>query len=140
MSLRGKIILITGAAVHVGRAHTLGCLQAGAQVVGKDGSVDNILGWRAFRPGADHLPYTISKSALAALTQAQAPQIQVNSLTLGDILPPTNHNPSQGLLNSLPASRWADLDGVVKTLLFLPDEPSYITGDVIHLESGSHMV
>ena len=41
----------------------------------------------ALRPGADHLPYTISNSALAALTHslaiALAPRITVNGLALG---------------------------------------------------------
>ena len=56
----------------------------------------NILDWRALRPGADHFPYTISKSALAALTKslavALAPNIMVNGLALGAILPPTDRS------------------------------------------------
>ena len=57
----------------------------------RTGRIVNLLDWRALRPAADHLPYTISKSALAALTQslavALAPHITVNGLALGAILP-----------------------------------------------------
>src|SRR5687768_10465770 len=54
----------------------------------------NILDWRALRPGADHFPYTISKAALASMTEslavALAPNIIVNGLALGAILPPSD--------------------------------------------------
>src|SRR3972149_5973027 len=50
------------------------------------GRIVNILDWRALRPGADHFPYTVSKSALAAMTKslavALAPDITVNGLAL----------------------------------------------------------
>ncbi len=42
--------------------------QLGLKLAGKSGRILNLLDWRALRPGADHLPYTISKAALAALT------------------------------------------------------------------------
>ena len=52
----------------------------------------NILDWRALRPGVEHFPYTISKSALVAMTQSLAislaPRIIVNGLALGAVLPP----------------------------------------------------
>jgi NAD(P)-dependent dehydrogenase (short-subunit alcohol dehydrogenase family) len=60
---------------------------------GEHGRIVNMNDWRALRPGADHLPYTISKAALSALTrslaQALAPNITVNELALGAILPPS---------------------------------------------------
>ncbi|MFM8367522.1 MAG: SDR family NAD(P)-dependent oxidoreductase, partial [Chloroflexota bacterium] len=58
------------------------------------GRIVNILDWRALRPGADHFPYTVTKSALAAMTKslaiALAPNITVNGLALGAILPPAD--------------------------------------------------
>src|SRR5258706_13054314 len=52
-----------------------------------DACIVNIVDWRALRPGADHFPYTVSKSALAAMTKsmaiALAPKIIVNGLALG---------------------------------------------------------
>ena len=34
----------------------------------RDGRVVNMLDWRALRPGSDHFAYTVTKSALAAMT------------------------------------------------------------------------
>jgi len=57
------------------------------------GRIVNLLDWRALHPGSDHLPYTVSKAGLAALTcslaAALAPRVSVNGLALGAILPPS---------------------------------------------------
>jgi len=103
-----------------------------------------LLDWRAMRPGSDHLPYTVSKSALAALTRslaaALAPQITVNGLALGAILPPGNGEVHRDILNYVPAGRWASLEEVGQTLIFLLDGPAYITGEIIHVDGGRHLV
>ncbi|MBT3391744.1 MAG: SDR family oxidoreductase [Chloroflexi bacterium] len=108
------------------------------------GRIINILDWRALRPEADHLPYTISKAGLAALTRslaiALAPNITVNGLAFGAILPPSDGNLSEDLLANVPAGRWAILDEVGEALLFLLTGPSYITGEIIHLDGGRHLV
>jgi NAD(P)-dependent dehydrogenase (short-subunit alcohol dehydrogenase family) len=108
------------------------------------GRIVNLLDWRAFRPGADHLPYTVSKAALAALTKslavALAPRITVNGLALGAILPPSDGTPAEAILANTPAGRWANLDEVGQVLLFLLTGPAYITGEVIHLDGGRHLV
>ena len=86
------------------------------------GRIVNILDWRALRPGADHFPYTISKAGLAALTQsmaaALAPQVTVNGLALGAILPPSDGASPDGILDQVPAQRWAELKEVGETLYF----------------------
>lgn len=110
----------------------------------EEGRIVNILDWRALRPGGDHLPYTISKSALAALTyslaSALAPRITVNGLALGAVLPPSDGTETKGILNAIPARRWANLDEVGQALLFLLTGPSYITGEIIHVDGGRHLV
>jgi len=152
----------------------------------KTGRIVNLLDWRALRPGADHLPYTISKSALAALTRslavALAPRITVNGLAHGAILPPvttggtpvstggtpvetggtpvetsetsletggtsvtTAGTPMQGIappniLENVPAGRWANMDEVGQALIFLLEGPAYITGEIIHMDGGRHLV
>jgi pteridine reductase len=108
------------------------------------GRIINLIDWRALRPGPDHLPYTISNSALAALTHslavALAPHITVNALALGAILPPSNGVPTKGALEQIPARRWANLEEVGQALLFLLDGPEYITGEIIHVDGGRHLV
>src|SRR4030042_3119418 len=108
------------------------------------GRIINLLDWRALRPGTDHLPYTISKSALAALTRslaiAFAPRITVNGLALGAVLPPNDGVVPPNILKNVPAGRWADLDEVGQALIFLLEGPSYITGEILHLDGGRHLV
>jgi NAD(P)-dependent dehydrogenase (short-subunit alcohol dehydrogenase family) len=104
----------------------------------------NILDWRALRPGDDHLPYTISKAALAALTQSLAvalsPGITVNGIAFGAILPPSDGASVEKILDNVPAGRWANLEEVGEALIFLLDGPAYITGEIIHLDGGRHLI
>ena len=104
----------------------------------------NILDWRALRPGADHFPYTISKSALAAMTRslavALAPKITVNGLALGAILPPSDGNANPEITKNIPMKRWANEGEIEQALLFLLTCPEYITGEIIHVDGGRHLV
>jgi pteridine reductase len=120
---------------------------AQAAVLGGDvrGRIVNILDWRALRPGADHFPYTVTKSALAAMTKslaiALAPNITVNGLALGAILPPAdNPSVSEKIIEAVPAKRWSEAGEVEEALLFLLSGPAYITGEIIHLDGGRHLV
>lgn len=124
---------------------------------GKSGKIINMLDWRALRPGKDHFAYTISKSALASMTKAMAltlaPEITVNGLALGAILPPADELPVESTSNQsdserglrsiiepVPAGRWADIKEVTDTISFLLSGPSYITGEIIHIDGGRHLV
>ncbi len=111
---------------------------------GKKGRIINMLDWRALKPGADHLPYTISKAGLAALTKSLAislaPNISINGIALGAILPPNNGGAVSAILEGLPIPRWATIPELEETVLFLLAGPDYITGDIIHLDGGRHLV
>ena len=108
------------------------------------GRIVNILDWRALRPADDHLPYTISKAGLAALTQslavAFAPRITVNGIALGAVLPPSDGQPAPKVLHATPISRWATAEEVRRALHFLLTGPAYITGEIIHLDGGRRLV
>jgi NAD(P)-dependent dehydrogenase (short-subunit alcohol dehydrogenase family) len=109
------------------------------------GRIVNILDWRALRPGGDHFPYTVTKSALAAMTKslaiALAPNITVNGLALGAILPPSDHpTASEKVIEAVPAKRWSEAGEVEEALLFLLSGPAYITGEIIHVDGGRHLV
>ncbi len=107
------------------------------------GRIVNLLDWRALRPGPDHFPYTISKAGLAALTKslaiALAPNITVNGIALGAVLPPSDSGSAENIISALPIPRWAELNEVEETLLYLLTGPSYITGEIIHLDGGRHL-
>ena len=110
----------------------------------KKGRIVNLLDWRALRPGSDHLPYTISKAGLASLTKSLAvslaPGITVNGIALGAILPPSDGGEIEDLVSSLPIPRWAEMKELEETLLFLLSGPAYITGEIIHLDGGRHLI
>jgi NAD(P)-dependent dehydrogenase (short-subunit alcohol dehydrogenase family) len=117
---------------------------------GETGRIVNLLDWRALRPGPDHLPYTISKAGLYALTRslasALAPDITVNGLALGAILPPIDGidgidgSDVEKILHNVPAGRWAEVDEVCQAALFLLSGPSYITGEIIYVDGGRHLI
>ena len=108
------------------------------------GRIINLLDWRSFRPGTDHLPYTISKSGLLALTKSLAvglaPNITVNGIALGAILPPIDSVNNDKIVAKLPIPRWATMKEVEDTILFLLTGPEYITGEVIHIDGGRHLI
>lgn len=118
--------------------------QAFAKQAPDGARIVNILDWRALRPGADHFPYTISKAALAAMTKSLAvslaPKITVNGLALGAILPPSDGKQSPDIIKNVPAERWAEEQEVAEALLFSLTSPAYITGEIIHLDGGRHLV
>jgi NAD(P)-dependent dehydrogenase (short-subunit alcohol dehydrogenase family) len=110
----------------------------------RTGRILNILDWRALRPGRDHFAYTISKAALASMTQALAltlgPHIQVNGLALGAILPPADGANTDQVLRPVPAGRWAFAQELAEIVVFLLSAPAYMTGEILHLDGGRHLV
>lgn len=118
--------------------------QAFAKQASEGARIVNIVDWRALRPGADHFPYTISKAALASMTKslavALAPKVIVNGLALGAILPPSDGNANPNIIKNVPAGRWAEQTEVEQALLFALTCPAYITGEIIHVDGGRHLV
>jgi NAD(P)-dependent dehydrogenase (short-subunit alcohol dehydrogenase family) len=109
-----------------------------------EGRIINILDWRALRPGDDHFPYTISKAALAAMTKSLAvslaPRVTVNGIAFGAILPPSDGSPAEKMLLNVPLKRPANFEEVTQTIRFLFEGPRYITGEIIHLDGGRHLI
>jgi pteridine reductase len=124
------------------RAPFLLCQAFARERAGGSGAIVNLLDWRALRPAADHFPYTIAKAGLAAMTRslalALAPTIRVNGLALGAILPPADGGTTG--LDSVPSGRWARLEEVGQALLFLLGGSDYVTGSILHLDGGRHLV
>jgi NAD(P)-dependent dehydrogenase (short-subunit alcohol dehydrogenase family) len=118
--------------------------QAFARQAEEGARIINILDWRALRPGADHFPYTVSKSALAAMTRSMAvtlaPKVIVNGLALGAILPPADGNRNPDIIKNIPMKRWAQAGEVEQAMIFLLTCPAYITGEIIHVDGGRHLV
>ena len=88
----------------------------------------------AARRTGRHLALTRSMAA------ALAPRITVNGLALGAVLPPSDGSDTSGLVDATPARRWIELDKVGQALLFLLDGPETITGEILHLDGGRHLI
>lgn len=111
---------------------------------GIPGRIINLLDWRALRPGADHFAYSVSKAALASMTKsmalALAPDIAVNAIALGAILPPENENPDPTILQKVPLKRWAQLSELENLIIYMLYSPPSLTGQIIHLDGGRHLI
>src|SRR5437762_2245079 len=63
------------------------------------GKIVNIGDWAGIRPYNNYLPYTVSKSGLIGLTRslakALAPEVQVNCVALGPVMPPDEYGPEE---------------------------------------------
>ncbi len=63
------------------------------------GKIVNIGDWAGIRPYNNYLPYTVSKSGLIGLTRALAkalaPEVQVNCVALGPVMPPDDYDAAE---------------------------------------------
>jgi glucose 1-dehydrogenase len=123
--------------------------QAFARARSKDqpGKIINLLDAVAMRPQNHHFSYTISKVGLAGLTKAMAHalagrNIQVNGIALGAILPNVNDEPAlfERMAKRIPARRTGSPEEVVKTMLYLLRDADYVTGEIIRVDGGRHLV
>lgn len=120
--------------------------QAFAAHVGPEraGHIVNITDWRGVRPGPDHVAYTLTKAALIAMTKslalALAPNIQVNAIAPGMILPPPGEDPSylERKAGKIPAQRVGSPEEVAKALIFLLHS-DFVTGGLIFVTGGEHL-
>ncbi len=121
--------------------------QAFAKQVGSErrAHVINIADWRALHPGTDHFAYTVAKAGLVAMTKslalALAPNIQVNAIAPGLILPPPGRGEEYFVQAAphIPAQRTGSPAEIVKALLFLLDS-DFVTGELLYVTGGEHLL
>lgn len=110
------------------------------------GHILNILDWRAMHPaaGRSHLAYTLAKSGLAAMTEALAaelgPNIQVNGIAPGAILPPpgTDEISFESLAKNNPLNRTGSPEDIVTAAVYLL-KSDFITGEILRVDGGEHL-
>jgi glucose 1-dehydrogenase len=114
---------------------------------GQQGKIINLLDASAMRPQNHHFSYIISKVGLVGLTKATAhalagQNIQVNGLALGAILPNVNDDPAlfERLAERIPAGRTGSPQDVIGAMLYLLQAGDYVTGEIIRLDGGRHLV
>ena len=120
--------------------------QAFARHVGRDcpGHIVNIADWRGVRPGTEHVAYTLTKAGLIAMTKSLAlglaPNIQVNAIAPGMILPPPGEDQAylERWAHQIPAQRVGSPEEIAKTLIFLL-RSDFVTGELIFVTGGQHL-
>ena len=108
------------------------------------GNIINILDQKVWRLTPYYMSYTLAKSALwtatRTLAQALAPNVRVNAIGPGPILP--NKRQSEAEFNDqcakLPLGQCATPDEIARTIRFIVDMPS-MTGQMIALDGGRHL-
>ena len=111
----------------------------------REGLIVNMLDEAVLRPGPTYFSYTVSKAALAAMTemlaQALAPRIRVNAIAPGLIL--NSGHPSEEAFrrahkNTL-LRRGPGEESIVRALRYLV-EATEVTGEVLYVDAGKHLM
>jgi pteridine reductase len=108
------------------------------------GQIVNIADWRAVRPGTDHIAYTLTKAGLVTMTKsmarALAPEIQVNAIAPGLILPPPGAGDAfvERKAAEIPIRRSGSPQAVVDAVLYLVTS-DFVTGELIFVTGGEHL-
>ena len=119
---------------------------AGAQDGGGDALVVNLLDSKLSAPNADYLSYTLSKAALASLTElaarALAPRsIRVNGIAPGLMLRSSGQSEEnfEAMHSNNPLRRGVEADDVVQAIRYLVGATA-VTGQVITIDSGQRFM
>ena len=106
-----------------------------------EGAIINIVDLSAWKPFKGYIAHTVGKAGLLALTRSLAlelaPEIQVNAIAPGPVLPPPDYTQEQTELVAARTlkGRWGSADDVANAARFLI-EADYITGETIVVDGG----
>lgn len=106
------------------------------------GAVVNLVDIGGERPAPGFAHYSVSKAGLHMLTRALAvelaPQVRVNGVSPGTVLPPPELTPEQlaGIVSTIPAGRVGSAADIARTVRFLALECPYVTGQVWAVDGG----
>lgn len=106
-----------------------------------EGAIVAILDRGAFEPWPGFLSHGVGKSALWALVRSLAvelaPQVRVNGVVPGPVLPPPDHTRKQldRAARGTLLGRWGTPQDVVNAVLFLV-RSDYVTGEALFVDGG----
>jgi pteridine reductase len=120
------------------------CQALAPKLEDSNGSIINIADIYAQQPLQHYSVYSISKAGLIMMTRALAlelaPNIRVNAISPGAILPPSNSEPEasalvDSMLKKVPLNRTGNASDIAITALYLAAN-SYTTGQVVAVDGG----
>jgi NAD(P)-dependent dehydrogenase (short-subunit alcohol dehydrogenase family) len=121
---------------------TFFCCQQGALLMRKSGAgrIVNISSLGGIRPWAEHAHYAASKAGVIMLTKALAkafaPEITVNSVAPGVILPSGEDARTEQMIRATPAARAGTPEEVADAVLYFLNASNFVTGQVLAVDGG----
>lgn len=107
------------------------------------GCIVNLVDIHGQRPLKGYPLYSVTKSALSAMTRALAkelaPDIRVNGVAPGAILWPENemtHDEKARILDKIPFKRIGCLDDITSAVSYLVHHAPYVTGQILTVDGG----
>jgi len=128
------------------RAGLLLAREAAATLRERRGRVVLVSDFLAETPARHYLAHSVSKAAVEGLVRALAvelaPEVAVNGVAPGTVLPPEGTTPEEvnRLARIIPARRIGSPEDVAATVVFLCAGPAFLTGQVIRVDGGRSIV
>ena len=107
-----------------------------------NGCIINITDIHASNPLINHAIYCISKAGLIILTKSLAkelaPNIRVNAISPGAITWPDgmDSETKENIINQTVLKKMGNAEDIAKTVIFLIEDASYITGQILNVDGG----
>jgi len=111
---------------------------------GTDGNIVNMIDERVLHTSPAYFSYTLSKSVLwtatRTLAQSLAPNIRVNAIGPGPVLPHSRQSQAdfERAVQALPLQRNAGPQAIADGIVMLLNTPS-MTGQMLALDGGQHL-
>jgi pteridine reductase len=128
------------------RAGFLMAREAASSLRARRGRIVLVSDFLAESPERNYFAHSVSKAAVEGLVRALAialaPDVTVNGVAPGTVLPPegTSAEEVERLARRLPAKRIGSADDVAATVVFLCAGPAFLTGQVIRVDGGRSIV
>jgi NAD(P)-dependent dehydrogenase (short-subunit alcohol dehydrogenase family) len=109
-----------------------------------EGVIINIVDGSAWRPFRGLAAHSVGKAGLLAFTRQLAlelaPEIKVNAISPGPVLPPPDYTEEQNkqIAKRTPLKRWGTPEDVADAMIFLV-KSDYITGEFITVDGGEKL-
>lgn len=125
------------------------CKELSAALAAQEGCIINIVDSTAMLGLAGFSPYAMAKAALANMTRSLArelaPRIRVNGISPGIILWPEygeglSEEEKQEAVAHTALKRKGGVDDITHTALFLIEDASYVTGQIIRVDGGATLL
>ncbi len=122
------------------------CRKIGAIMLRQgQGKIVNLTDIAGQKVWAEYLPYSVSKAGVIALTaglaKALAPHVQVNAIAPGTVLLPDGTSPEERgrAVCRVPLDRLGSPEDIARAVVYLV-ESDFITGEVLRIDGGQHLL